>query len=201
MAITTLELMVFYYPNAAGRDDVTYARELMAGAEQIFAPYDIRLNIWPPDRGPWRETVVDRVASDSWCNDHPYMDADVDTKEIVDGITNKYETSLAKRLLVVFGRFGKAAIGSPALGAQKFPDGNGRPKTRLKAFVFVDPQYASIYKKDQRSTLAHEIGHAAELEHAADRTNVMYGLGQARALHPTLYDIQVIMLKSAFFAR
>jgi hypothetical protein len=200
MATTTLELMVFYYPNATGRDDVMYARQLMDGAGQLFAPYDIRLSIWPRDRGPWLESTVARVASDKWWNDHPYMDAD-DTKEIVDGITDRYATSLAGRLLVVFGRFGKPTPGSPVPGAQTFPNINGRPRTRLKAYVVIDPQFASAYDKGQRSTLAHEVGHAAGLTDVSDRTNVMCGRGQARVPQPTLYDIDVMMIKAAFFAR
>ena len=197
MATTTLELMLFYYPNATGRNDVKYAGELMAGAERIFAPYDIRLSIWPPDRGPYQATTVPRVSSDSWCNDHPYMDGEADTLEIVNWILkSQYGPLLLKRLLVVFGGFGNAG-----LSGVTFPDANGKPKTTLDAFVFVNTKAASAFGSGQRSTLAHEIGHAAGLGHVTDNKNLMYENGQARAANPSLYPIDTILIKSAFFAR
>ena len=61
MATTTLELMIFLLSTRTppGENDLyKYAGELMAGAERIFAPYDIRLSVWPPDRGPYQSTTV-----------------------------------------------------------------------------------------------------------------------------------------------
>jgi hypothetical protein len=196
MATKTLELMVFYYPNATKRGDVKYAQELVRGAGKIFAPYDIQIRVWPPGCEPYPgKTVVDRVSSDCPLNEHPLADAGKDTLEIVNWIIPNYRDSLVKRLLVVFGRFGNTAF-----DAEKFPDGRKLPKTELPAFVFVDPQYASHYSEQQRSIIAHEIGHAAGLEHEACCTNVMYGTGDYRSAQPTLYKQQVEIIRSAFFA-
>ena len=124
------------------------------------------------------------------------MDGEADTLEIVDWILkSRYGPSLVKRLLVVFGGFGNAG-----LSGVTFPDSDGKPKT------FSTPSYSSIrkpraFRVGAASALAHEIRACRGLGHVTDNKNLMYENGQARAANPSLYPIDTIMIKSAFFAR
>jgi hypothetical protein len=220
MATTRLYLSIFYYPNATKPDDVNYAKELMDAAGKIYAPYNISLDIWPPRGEPGPGTILSPVSSDDGSKRHPLMDDYKDLTEIVQKVPKKYVDSLASRLLVVFGRFGKPRPGgSSAVPAATFPDTNGLPQTSLKAFVVIDPQYVSSYRPDQRGTLAHEIGHAAGLfdmpdlnklakqigldpavKHPPDHTTLMDGEGQQRASRPALSAVDLILIRNAFFA-
>jgi hypothetical protein len=195
MDARTFELMVFYYHNAIGHCDVKYAKELMADAERIYAKYDIRLNIWPPNRAPWRETVIDSLESDGFFGHQPGMW--LNALEIINPVIARYRCSLVQRLAVVFGRFDQ-----PDTSGVTHPDGDPRYKTCLPHYVFINTNTRGSYGDDQRSVLAHEIGHACCLVHRdGDRKNLMYPEGTQRDAHPTLDDNQLWLVRASWFGR
>jgi hypothetical protein len=200
MADKSIHLTVCYYPTATKKDDLTYSQELIAGAVRIFAQQKIGLEIWPPTGRMDLAPLDPKLLS----NNLPLMD-NATAAAIVKRLTDtSFGISVITRLLVVVGRFD-----NDRFDAVTFPDTSNLPVTVLSAFVFINTKFASIYAPypQKRSTLAHEIGHAAGLDdQLTDRTDLMYGIGynsqdpnKMRVDNPTISNELLTKIQKAFF--
>jgi hypothetical protein len=199
MADKSIHLTVCYYPSATKPDDLRFSVELMDGAVRIFGRYKIGLEIWPPTGRMDLFPLDPKLLS----NNLPLMDNPT-AAAIVKRLTEtSFGIGLITRLLVVVGRF------DSELAGVTYPDGNKLPVTPLNAFVFINTKVASTYARypQKRSTLAHEVGHAAGMDdQETDRTELMYRFGynnqdpnKMRVDNPTISPALLTKIQSAPF--
>ena len=125
------------------------------------------------------------------------MDGEVDTLEIVNWIVKGRYGPVARQDAP--GRLRRIRERRPLRG--DIPGLQWRTEDGLSTPSIRQYESRELIGSVQRSTLAHEIGHAAGLGHVTDNKNLMYENGQSRAANPSLYPIDTILIKSAFFAR
>jgi hypothetical protein len=190
----TFELMVFYYHNATGPSEVKYTKELMAETIRTYAKYNIKINIWPPNLGPLPQTTFGAIASDCFLFGHePYMW--VNALEIINPVIDRFKYALVQKLAIVFGRFDQAGVSGVT-----HPDGDSRYKTCLPHYIFINTNTKGSYKDNQRSVLAHEVGHACCLVHReGEKKNLMYPEGSQRDADPILDDNQLWLVRASWF--